>query len=371
MLERVTMQGIELPRLYIAENKADVDLAMKNGLPFVRWKQGKEKLISLMLMPVLKKMFPHILWNKVHNVPKSRSIIVETPSSGSTDMEIELDPSFKSGTDHADGGSIMPDEGETYTVNAIHASDFRQFGNDGSIAGDNYERIDLSVHVGDLSSQVNLDVLQNLKLMPQFIGDIMDCIKTNVVAGTLWSEGWNKKKGAALGNYDRTGQLRNLIIVDISGSIPIGISSTMLMLVDTLRSQVHADLIITGSKSRYYPYEGELPTPQEIRNTIARGNEAKEFLAILRDHIVGHHWGHVISFGDNDCPANWVGHDFRMGTSFKDVNPQMAGTTVEHVHHYHVERWGKKTGYALWCHDLAKKPDVSFDTSWCNVISRY
>lgn len=192
----------------------------------------------------------------------------------------------------------------------------------------------------------------------------MDCIKTNVVTGTLWSEGWNKKKGAALGNFDRTGELRNLIIVDISGSIPIGISSTMLTLIDTLRSQVHADLIITGSKSRFYPYEGELPSPQEIRNTIDRGNEAKEFYAILRDHIAGHHYGHVISFGDNDCPAH---HVYYLDSKMQE-EPFMAGTIVEHVHHYHVHSHCHDTGYALWTNNLASKPLKSHDNSWCSVI---
>lgn len=374
MLERVTMPGIELPRLYIAENKADAELAMKKGVPFIRWKQGKELLISLLLMPTLKKMFPHILWDRVTEVPKSRSIIVETPSDGRTDRTITLDKDFHAGEDHHDGGSFMPnlDEDQVYEESAVYADDYRQFTNNGEYCR-SYEQVDLSVHIGDLSSQVNLDILQNLKLMPKFIGDIMDCIKTNVVAGTMWSEGWNKKKAAPLGNFDRTGELRNLIIVDISASIPIGISSTMLTLIDTLRTQVHADLIVTGGKSRYYPYEKELPTPQEIRNTIPRSNEAYEFCAILRDHVAGHHYGHVISFGDNDCPANWLETDVRrgkkdeLGCEFVEV-PMLQSTIVEEVHHYHVSQL-RDTGYALWTNDLPHKPKVEHDCKWCRVIS--
>ena len=29
---------------------------------------------------------------------------------------------------------------------------------------------------------------------------------------------------------------------------------------------------------------------------------------------------------------------------------------------------GGKTGYAKWCHMLAKQPLVEYDTSWCEVI---
>lgn len=365
MLERVTMPGIEFPRLYIAENREDVRLARENGVPFVRWRHGKDKLIALMLMPVLKKMFPYIDWNRVSNAPKSKSIIVERPLSSNKEFYIEIEDDFHAAKYHHSDESYIPNmkDDEVFNVDVGYSNDYREFTGDGPTESI-HEKVDLSVHVGDLSSQVNLDVLQNLKLMPKFIGDIMDCIKTNIVAGTLWNEGWNKKKGAAVGNFDRTGELRNLIIVDISGSIPIGISSTMLTLIDTLRSQVHADLIITGSKSRFYPYEGELPNPQEIRNTIFRNNEAKEFYAILRDHIAGHHYGHVISFGDDDCPANHV----RFLSKEEGQKPFMAGTIVEHVHHYHVHSCDRDTGYALWTNELANEPLKSYDTSWCSVI---
>ena len=370
MLQRVTMQGIELPRLYIAENRKDVELAIEKGVPFVRWKQGKEKLIKLLLLPTLKKMFPHILWNKLEDMPKSRSIIVEKPPTKTKVSPVADDPDYHASTDHKEITKFKSEEEE---VLVDVATDYRSFDNDGSDAI-SFEKIDIYQHMGDLSSQVNLDVLQNLKLMPKFVGDILDCIKTNMVAGTMWSEGYNKKKAATVGNYDRSGELRNLIIVDISGSIPIGISSTMITLVDTLRSQVHADLIITGSCSRYYPYEEELPDPQTIRDTIGRSNEAMEFCAILLDHIVGRHWGHVISFGDNDNPGNWIDYDSRHYGLAVEI-PSLASTEVEHVHHYHTGcgvrfHHEAETGYALWTNELSKKPVKSFYTNWCNVIER-
>ena len=48
---------------------------------------------------------------------------------------------------------------------------------------------------------------------------------------------------------------RNLIIIDISGSIPKGVSSTCLILSKNLAESFYADILITGSKSTIYSYE--------------------------------------------------------------------------------------------------------------------
>lgn len=354
MLERVTMPGIELPKLYIAETKNDAEVAMQKGIPFIRWRQGKDKLISMLLLPTLKKLFPYIKWNQVAGIPKIRSVIVEDYSATGVIEDNVIDDDVQVSDNHTNCDSIMPTEDQDIVVPI--ATDYRCFTNGPC---DSHTEIDLAAYVGDMSSNVNLDVLQTLKLMPKFVGDIMDCIKSNVVAGTLWSEGYNKKRNATVGNFDRSKQLKNLIIVDVSASIPVGISATMLTLVDTLRTQVQADLIITGGQSRFYPYENELPSPQEIRNTIPRSNEGQQFYAILRDHIAGNHYGHVISFGDDDNPGWYINQTCNLG-----------GTIVEHVHHYHTYRNNRSTGYALWCEELSNKPIVSYDTSWCNVIRK-
>lgn len=353
MLQRVTMEGIELPRLYIAEDQSDAELAMSKGIPFVKWTKGKDELIRCLLLPTLKKMFPHIKWYDIFDVRQCKSTFIKYPGTTSTNTK-KIDEDFHAGTDHL-GDSVDLNRQEDFVAPLATTLN--------SIVGTNnmsYEDLPLEVYVGDMSSYVNLDVLQNLHLMPQFIGDILDCIKTNSVAPTIWSEGWNKKKAASIGNFDRASELPNLIILDVSHSIPVGISATMLMLIDTLRTQVHADVIITGSKSRFYKYGTELPTPQAIRNTIQRCNESAEFMAILRDHIAGKHYNHVISFGDNDSPSN-------CGV---DAYPPLGGTIVEEVHHYHT--WCKDTitGYAVWCHELQTKPKAHYDTSWCCLIDK-
>jgi hypothetical protein len=255
---------------------------------------------------------------------------------------------------------VYEDEDEDMLMeSSIASSDERLFyGGGGDMVVTH--NLDIEDYVGDLSSCVNIEVLQRLRLMPAFIGNILDCVKINAGSGMYWREGYNKRLGIPVGRFNSSGQLPNLIILDVSGSIPRGISATMISLIDTLRTQLSADLIITSTISRYYPMGSELPDPQRIRDQFHYGNESHDFFGILDRYVRGHSWGHVFSFGDNDTPAY---------EGFKDKY-SLEGTKVEHVHHYHTWADDTPTGYAKWCHMLACQPKVDYDTSWCKVIRR-
>ena len=385
MLQRVMLDGIELPRLYIAENKSDADLAMSKGIPFVRWTRGQDELVKILLRPVLEKMFPHIKWDnvlgrrrrfrttvKVYDTEQADQsedvgrLDESTPTRSATEMSADRDE-----YEEREATESYDDEDIVKTEFSIATTGERIFNCRGS-EDDQGSDISLEEYVGDISSCVNIEVLQRLRLMPAFIGDILDCIKINVGSGMYWREGYNKRLGIPVGRFNSSGQLPNLIILDVSGSIPRGISATMLSLIDTLRTQLSADLIITSTISRFYPMGSKLPDPHKLRQKFTYGNESYDFFNILTNNIRGRHYGHVFSFGDNDTPAyDW----------FKDTPDEysLMGTKVEHVHHYHTGSWIKyntshndkadaKTGYAKWCHMLASQPSVDFDTSWCSVI---
>lgn len=345
MLQRVMLDGIELPRLYIAENRKDAELAMSKGIPFVRWTKGQGALIRMLLRPVLEQMFPHINWNKVLGPkPRFRTKVEMYHTDDITVTNHEDDGMTDSGADVDDDGVM--------TEVADVAEGVRTF--DLASSTERMESLSIFDYVGDMSAYVNIDVLQRLRLMPAFIGDILDCVRLNVGSGMYWREGYNKRLSLTVGRYDTSGQLPNLIILDVSASIPRGISATMISLIDTLRTQLTADLIITARRSKFYAMGDELPDPEEIRRIFPLGNESSEFIGILNERIRGKHYGHVFSFGDNDTP---VYH-----------NVSLPGTRVEHVHHYHT--WSKtaQTGYAKWCHMLATQPEADFDDSWCKVI---
>lgn len=384
MLQRVMLDGIELPRLYIAENKSDAELAKSKGIPFIRWTRGQDELIKILLRPALEKMFPHIKWSRILGPKRRFRTKVEvyetnqdelaTPSEevGRIDETTPTEDTSEMSTDEPSeyDDSFAYEEDGMLTEDSISTTGERVFNCKGEAFSG--QVLDIEEYVGDVSSCVNLEVLQRLRLMPAFIGDILDCIKINVGSGMYWREGYNKRLGIPVGRFNASGQLPNLIILDVSGSIPRGISATMISLIDTLRTQLSADLIVTSTISRFYPMGSELPDPNTMRRMFTYENESSDFFDILTNQIRGRHYGHVFSFGDNDTPDySW----------FKDSpgTYSLAGTKVEHVHHYHTGSWimyntryndhpDAKTGYAKWCHMLATQPTVDFDTSWCSVI---
>ena len=386
MLQRVMIDGIELPRLYIAENRDDANLAKAKGIPFIRWTQGQEALIRILLRPVLERMFPHINWYAVlgpRRKFKTKVEVYETKtneqeqtelarqSDGDMDDDIKFDNIKHEEPEVADASSIDDDVAEedgVLTELSSICADERLFlhGSEMRIK----HKLDLADYIGDMSSYVNIEMLQRLRLMPAFIGNILDCVKINMTSGIYWSEGYNKRLGLPVGRFNSSRQLPNLIILDVSGSIPRGISATMISLIDTLRTQLTADLIITSTNSRFYSMGSKLPDPQNIRDMFGYGNESEDFFAILANNISGRHYGHVFSFGDNDTPEYYLKNGRRVFTS-------MEGTIVEHVHHYHtgLRSWYRRdddslrTGYAKWCHMLARQPMEECDTEWCKVIS--
>lgn len=375
MLQRVMLDGIELPRLYIAENQADIKLAMDKGIPFIRWTKGQDALIRMLLRPLLEQMFPHIMWNKVlGNKRRFRTEVEiyeradeEFEGTLATEAELEGEEWVPRDSLVEDDEPLFVDEDGNLTELSCSTTGQRTFLTGGHEMP-TIHKLDIETYVGDMSSYVDLEILQRLRLMPAFIGDILECVKLNVGSGMYWNEGYNKRLGLPVGRYNSSPQLPNLIILDVSGSIPRGISATMISLVDTLRTQLSADLIITSSNSRFYPMGSKLPDPQTIRDKFGYGNESHDFFGILNKEIRGRHYGHVFSFGDYDTP------DYRYFHA--DVSMSLMGTTVEHVHHYHtgLYNWrreeGLKTGYAKWCHMLAKKPIESYDTDWCKVIRK-
>lgn len=370
MLQRVMIDGIKLPRLYIAEDASDIRLAKSKGIPYIRWTQGQDALVRMLLRPVLERMFPDIMWNKVLGPrPRFKTMVEIEETVNPTDQVTDVGR-LDANTRHGTGEEWSPldseeriepvmartDEDGTLVELAGGTTGERLFHDGGQVPMIEHRKLAIQDYVGDLSSYVNIEVLQRLRLMPAFIGDIMDCVKLNIGSGLRWSEGYNKRLGLPVGRFDARPQLPNLIILDVSGSIPRGISATMISLVDTLRTQLSADLIITSTISRYYPMGSELPDPQKIRDQFGFGNESHDFFGILNKYVRGHSWGHVFSFGDFDTPA------------YGNFEGSLKGTKVEHVHHYHTWSPDTMTGYAKWCHMLACQPKVDYDTSWCKVI---
>ena len=375
MLKRVQMEGIQFPRLYLAETAEDVSIAKANGIPYIKWNKGLDLFIKTLLRPTLEKMFPGLAWNKILGKKKriQSDVVICHGNIDESELEIaEYDKDtmlsrqyLDSPTQH-DYSLSEPDEDGAYHREVPIAESRRDIRNDNSGIGyDSFVEDRLSVYdyIGDISSSVDIEVLQKLNLLPKFVGDIADCIKSNISSSMHWTEGYNKKLGYPLGKFASKKELPNLLIIDISASIPDGVAATMLTLADTLREQCNAELIITSRRSGYYPIGSVLPDVQTLRNYYGRGNEGAEFFAILNKYIAGREFGHVISFGDYDNPGaayHWRYNDKPLSN--------LANTKVHAVHHYHTFT-KDETGYARWVKECCPDVDSYYDTSWCKVMN--
>lgn len=380
MLKKLKVEGIKFPNLYIAENNEDVEIAKSNGVPYIKWKWGQDKLIKTLLRPTLEKMFPGINWSKVLGRRRSvKSCIVMQPGCSNPELETEVADYDKEAMLKAQHNKDKKpeepgylDEDAEYSREVPIAIDNRQCS--GGFGYDNYDRFNyepcsIDDYIGDLSSSVNIETLQSLALLPQFMGDIVDCIKLNLSQSMHWTEGYTKKLGVPLGNFNNNKVLPNLIIIDVSASIPDGIAATMLTLADTLRSQCNAELIITSCRSGYYAPGDELPSPSTLRKYYGRGNESKEFMAILEKHIAGREFGHVICFGDNDNPGSYKHHYISAISNAQSIS--LIGTKVHAVHYYHTYQPDQSTGYARWVEECCPNVEKHYDTSWCEIMNKH
>ena len=60
--------SINLPEIYVSETEEEDKVAVENGFPFISWRGDKEKLIKVIMLPYLEKMFPGIKWMKVFHI---------------------------------------------------------------------------------------------------------------------------------------------------------------------------------------------------------------------------------------------------------------------------------------------------------------
>ena len=358
--------GLPLPEIYVCDRQSEAKVLLDAGIPCVITKMPDIKIVKIILLRTLKKKFPHIKWNQVLKVRETENLNIMVPGSGSKpkqeNVEIDGDHAEDLGEEWkpretSDEKQQATDRGGTQIAESERVI---QGGDDGPDTV-TPEEIPIDEYCLDAAASVNIEQLQALGFLPKFMYDAADAIRINLENRMEWRECFNKKLGECVGDVGYGDIARNLIILDVSYSIPEGISATMLQLIATLREQAEADLIVTGGRSLFFPMEEELPDPDWLRGAIPRSNESYMFRAILREHIAGRHYGNVISFGDNDTPF-W----------YEDIEDVMKilgmdGTRIDRVMHYHT--WSKsRTGYATWCKAVSPDCIEEFDTSWCQVM---
>lgn len=176
---------------------------------------------------------------------------------------------------------------------------------------DNFESIKdddslFKQYIHDTAVYVDITVLKGLNVFPVWLNVVEEAISTNIHNFALYNPNmYNKKLEGMYGNIDLVSPNKNLIVIDISGSIPKGVSSTCLALAKNWSESFYADILITGTKSVLYPYEEVYKLDVDtIYRKIGTSNDQTYFKALLSGDEK--HYKTAIVFGDNDAPGyNW------------------------------------------------------------------
>ena len=361
---------IPLPKIYVCK-PSEADKCRDMGVPYIikpeRW--SDERLVKAVLFSTLVKKFRHINWRELFgfnwwDLDDIDRLKVQVPH------EVEVSSTTRTNSGFDTCGRTTPDlivtKDKEYreTAGGMDADDTMDF------ESIEYENTPLDNYIGDIGYHVNIEELQALKLLPTFMDDIANAIKLNLM-NTAYMDGYNKKLECNLGSWQGTDQAPNLIVLDTSGSIPSGVAGTMISLIDTLRHQANADLIITSGRSEYWPANTELPDPDKLSYLIGGCNECVQFYAILRKHILGKHWGNVIVFGDYDSPLrNDIVSDMQRRNCKKLTLQELQSTRIDRIMAFHT-RDADIPGYGLWASDAAPKAEVVYNTDWVEYMKRY
>jgi hypothetical protein len=234
-------------------------------------------------------------------------------------------------------------KGQAYSDCCVYITD-----EDSVIIDTTLEDVDKSLTVSefiaDISYQVDIDVLKELKVIPTwFSSKIEEAIKSNILSSITWNPAlYNKKLDNTSGNITLSTPDRNLIIIDISASIPKSIAKACLLLSKTMVTQFFADLIITGARSGLFDYtEVDALDVDQVYQDYGQNNECKDFRAIVSQH---RNYDNVIVFGDNHTPLDsWTNKDKKI--SFKQAY-DICNFKINKIYSFHTTNFTKLAGYA-------------------------
>ena len=223
------------------------------------------------------------------------------------------------------------------------------------------EEVTLEQLASDDATYVDMDMLSEMAMIPTFMTDIREAIRINVTNSYQWTDGYNKKTGVCSGYLTAQPKARSLVILDISSSIPDGVSAGMMTLIKTITDIVNADLILTGGQSYFYTLEEvrALDIHAE-RKRISRANESAMFREILDTHDMDYE--NVITFGDSDNPG-CIELDQRINTkrwySFYTMETDSYG-----------ESYHKGAGYGRWVEENQPTVQVIHNTDWARFFTK-
>jgi hypothetical protein len=313
------------PEIYLVEPEEE---APPPGIPYVIGTKVDFPLIFRLLVPILMKKHGYLDWEVIYQ--------------DATGLPFEPERVFMRPSD--DGSS-----GTTYSTgsNELITTPFE-------------------VLAQDRSTYIDLDMLADLKMLPVFMTDIREAISVNVTNNFEWADGYNKKLGLCVGSLVEMPKARNLVILDISGSIPDGVSTGMLMLIATISDITNADVIITGGRSEFFTNEEARRLDiRDVRRRINYANEGRMFNEILRTRDMNYR--NIICFGDSDNPESYE----------SKLHDELAKLRIENIYSFFCmenDTYGRSythgAGYCRWAMRACPDATVHHHTDWAKFFTR-
>lgn len=204
--------------------------------------------------------------------------------------------------------------------------------------------------IKDSAVYVDIKKIKDLNVFPLWLNKIEEAISTNIHNFAVYNPNmYNKKLEGVYGSLDLVAPDRNLIIIDISGSIPKGVSSTCLALSKNLAESFYADLLITGSKSTLYSYENlcELDV-ERIYDENGMDNDQVWFKKLVSSEVKNYKT--AIVFGDNHHPGDRWTNTYNSGTKTisDEDGKKLCKWNVDKIISFHTTSSTEIAGYARW-----------------------
>lgn len=316
-MKLIQSKKMSLPTVYLVESDEDFKV-IPLGVPFIRGSlKDYDSIVMLLEFDILLKQA------KASGLPFNWQHILEKNGYKDIYFHGKAHSFFEKG--------IEKDEYEGETV-------------------DSEKSISIDTITREASYQVNIELLKELKVIPSwFSKTIEENIRVNILNSLTFNPNlYNKKLGLPTGDIEMTSPERNLIINDISGSIPRSVSNSILLLSKTMCEQFYADLLITGSKSTLYDYTevGNLNV-SEIYDENGMDNDQVWFKKLVSED---RKYNNAIVFGDNHSPSMKWTNEFNRGTSFisREKGKEICKWKINKIFSFHVTSNVTLAGYADW-----------------------
>jgi len=318
MIKLLESKKIRIPKVYFITDREDIK-NLPIGVPFIFGD---------------KKMEKHIVNMLIYEVLYQAAIKLGYPFNF---KKILKDNGFLDITDFSYGDSMYME----FTTDGL-------INEDGTL--EEFEKLENSeeqfkAFVKDSAVYVDVTKLKELNVFPTWLDVIEKAIETNIHNFAVFNNNmYNKKLEGMYGGLELTNPNKNLIIIDISGSIPRGVSSTCLTLAKNLVETFYADLIITGSISILYNYEEIHLLDIETVYENGQGNDQAYFKKIVSAD--DRHYKTAIVFGDNDSPCySWTHGDNSISI---EQGKELCKWKVDKLISFHTKGTDHLAAYGTW-----------------------